>query len=340
MALLEIKIGTATTMAPLDDFAASLGRSPENTIIVNDPDVSRRHCIIERYEKGYRVHDLGSRNGTKLNGTHVAREPLKNDDIIKIGGAEIRFVDVQPKRAPLRVRLRSRAALWCMGALAIGVCVFIVGWQAGWFGDSMSLASLQSRFIDSENEETLIDTAEGTGRDTAIAREEDDGGKAGGTSTAPTMPQVTISDLDFGNSTDEGWIERYELLTADTLNPRGRKDLMRPVRAIFLGKPLKGDDDRLFWDLPPSGELIALIDPGNPAYDALNAEPVMLEAECCGILQRRMGGSGLFLMVGEMRIVRAWVGDDTQLQPATRAILGKRIVVNSIFTAEKVQAAE
>jgi len=361
MAYLEIKIGTATTMAPLDDFAASLGRAPENTVIVNDPDVSRRHCIIERYEKGYRVHDLGSRNGTKLNGQRVAREPLKHDDVIVIGGAEIKFVDVQPKRAPVRVLMRSRAAMLGLTLLVMAVAGVLVAWGGGWLGDSLDTDALRAKLgmgggdgmvgNSDANVEPAIE--DGTSEESDEAADQSNAKAIVQEVTTqpvlnvPVVPSVSVTPpvtavpvVPLPDQSGDGWINVYELLTADTLDPMARKDLMRPVRAVFLGKPLKGDDNRLFWDLPPSGELIALIEPGNAAYDALLAEPVMVEAECCGVLQRRLGGSGLFLMVGEMRIIRAWVGSDDQLQPATRELLGKRIVVNPIFTAEKVQAPE
>jgi len=46
----------------------SLGRLPDNRIQLNDPLVSKNHCLVTSdHAGGYRISDLGSRNGTYLN---------------------------------------------------------------------------------------------------------------------------------------------------------------------------------------------------------------------------------------------------------------------------------
>ncbi|MCA8920667.1 MAG: SpoIIE family protein phosphatase [Planctomycetes bacterium] len=79
----------------LDDMASvSVGRSPENDIIVKDDMVSRRHCVIERApEGGYRVRDLKSFNGTYLNDNRVREEPFRLWDAVRVGRTKIVLVD-------------------------------------------------------------------------------------------------------------------------------------------------------------------------------------------------------------------------------------------------------
>ena len=75
-----------------------IGRGPENTIPLIDEKASRKHCLIEPDGQGcYRVRDLGSRNGTKLNDIRVEESPLKSGDILCVGQHE--FL-IQMERLP------------------------------------------------------------------------------------------------------------------------------------------------------------------------------------------------------------------------------------------------
>lgn len=75
-----------------------LGRHPECTIQVNSNMVSRRHARVFSDGNRFSVEDLGSGNGTFLNGKKVD-EPtlLEHDDKIKLGPVQVRFED--PERA-------------------------------------------------------------------------------------------------------------------------------------------------------------------------------------------------------------------------------------------------
>ena len=63
----------------------TVGRSPDNDIVLEDSDVSRRHCMLRLRGSGYEVDDLGSRNGTYLNGRKIGKASLKNGDQLQIG---------------------------------------------------------------------------------------------------------------------------------------------------------------------------------------------------------------------------------------------------------------
>ena len=80
-----------TTFA-LAQGETSIGRDLSNTVSLNDPSVSRRHCLITNNGNGNGFHivDLESYNGTFVNGLPVAEQSLTHGDQIALG--DIRFI--------------------------------------------------------------------------------------------------------------------------------------------------------------------------------------------------------------------------------------------------------
>ena len=77
---------------PLGDRAATVGRSSECTVSLNDQNVSRRHAEIRPGGRGYIVVDLGSTNGTMVNGTRInGQQQLADGDIVSFGSTYVRF---------------------------------------------------------------------------------------------------------------------------------------------------------------------------------------------------------------------------------------------------------
>jgi FHA domain len=64
----------------------SIGRTPDNQIVVPIREVSRRHAEIVLTEGGYMVKDLGSPNGTFVNGERISEHRLQDEDRIAMGG--------------------------------------------------------------------------------------------------------------------------------------------------------------------------------------------------------------------------------------------------------------
>jgi hypothetical protein len=57
---------------PLQVGANSIGRLPDNDVVVEDPDISRRHCaILVHASQRCEVHDTASKNGTFVNGRRI-----------------------------------------------------------------------------------------------------------------------------------------------------------------------------------------------------------------------------------------------------------------------------
>ena len=68
-----------------------LGRSRECEIRLSDVNVSRRHAEVRREDETYWLVDLGSMNGSLVNGRRVGRERLRDGDRITLGSTEIVF---------------------------------------------------------------------------------------------------------------------------------------------------------------------------------------------------------------------------------------------------------
>lgn len=68
-----------------------VGRNSQNHVAVNDNSVSGRHCSVLREDRKYTLVDLGSTNGTRLNGEAVIKARLRPKDIVQVGGIEFMF---------------------------------------------------------------------------------------------------------------------------------------------------------------------------------------------------------------------------------------------------------
>ena len=76
---------------PLAEDAAMIGRAPDSTVVIADPRASRRHAEIRPSGQGFVVNDLGSMNGTLINGSPIREHMLQDGDEIKIGSTTLRF---------------------------------------------------------------------------------------------------------------------------------------------------------------------------------------------------------------------------------------------------------
>ena len=82
-----------TTFALTQD-EVSIGRDLSNTVSINDPSISRRHCIIKKNgsPNGFHIVDLRSYNGTFVNGLRVADHALIHRDQIALGDLRFTFL--------------------------------------------------------------------------------------------------------------------------------------------------------------------------------------------------------------------------------------------------------
>ena len=76
---------------PIGENPVTLGRLPDCDVVLSDPNVSRRHAEFRRRGNDFIVVDLGSTNGTRVNGAGVRERQLADGDEITLGGSKIRF---------------------------------------------------------------------------------------------------------------------------------------------------------------------------------------------------------------------------------------------------------
>ena len=88
------------TEIPLRKDKFLIGRAKECALRAGSEAISRRHCAIIRRESGYTVRDLGSRNGTHVNGEKITAEvALKDGDELRVGPLTFSVATAEPKVA-------------------------------------------------------------------------------------------------------------------------------------------------------------------------------------------------------------------------------------------------
>lgn len=79
----EAKKGTTIRLRP---SGHTIGRSPEADVVIDDPYASEFHARVETHDGGTTVHDLGSTNGTYVNGRRITvPTPAGRGDTVQIG---------------------------------------------------------------------------------------------------------------------------------------------------------------------------------------------------------------------------------------------------------------
>ena len=106
MARLVIFDGTQTRNVELSDAVTVAGRSSDNKIHIEDKQASRKHFQIEKTEFGFKVVDLESRNGTRVNDRVVNQALLRPGDRIQVGKHTLTFEDATFKEPPADVAAR------------------------------------------------------------------------------------------------------------------------------------------------------------------------------------------------------------------------------------------
>jgi pSer/pThr/pTyr-binding forkhead associated (FHA) protein len=91
----------AGTEVALDQERLTLGRGGRADVSLDDASVSHEHAVVEVEGAGFRIRDLGSTNGIRLNGSPVLAAELKHGDRVEIGSLAFRYrVEARAPRTP------------------------------------------------------------------------------------------------------------------------------------------------------------------------------------------------------------------------------------------------
>ncbi|HEX9369640.1 MAG TPA: ATP-binding cassette domain-containing protein, partial [Roseiflexaceae bacterium] len=110
-----VRVAQAATVAqsyPLDpnDPQITIGRQGSD-IVLDNPQVSRNHAVIERSNGRHLLRDVGSTNGTFVNGQRITQHPLARGDVIQIGAFKLVYdgdsLDQYDQRGALRIDARN-----------------------------------------------------------------------------------------------------------------------------------------------------------------------------------------------------------------------------------------
>ena len=90
---LEIWQLSGRSVVALDGGRVTIGKAEENGISIDgDPTVSRLHAVLERFDAGWCVSDLGSSNGTFVNGERTwTAQRLRHGDEVRVGHTRLLF---------------------------------------------------------------------------------------------------------------------------------------------------------------------------------------------------------------------------------------------------------
>jgi pSer/pThr/pTyr-binding forkhead associated (FHA) protein len=83
----------------------TVGRVEDNVFQIPDPSVSSHHCEIVLKGNDVLIHDLGSTNGTFINGQQITEATLKPSQILRLGQVEVRLESDQASSAQKKMTL-------------------------------------------------------------------------------------------------------------------------------------------------------------------------------------------------------------------------------------------
>ena len=96
---------------PVTHWESIIGRHRRSDLVVNFPTVSRNHAVLTRYDDGsWTITDTGSKSGVLVNGKKINICPVGEEDVISLGGVEMKLEPVSQEEERRLAQLRTRAS--------------------------------------------------------------------------------------------------------------------------------------------------------------------------------------------------------------------------------------
>ena len=114
-----------------------IGRSKSSDVRIDFPTISRNHAVLTRYDDGsWTITDAGSKGGVSVNGQQVQICALELEDVINIGGLNMKLVPISAKQEQLQATLRTKASsgldsIVNLMILSIFQCMLCLGFLLG-----------------------------------------------------------------------------------------------------------------------------------------------------------------------------------------------------------------
>ena len=97
---LQIEVDNAKLNFPVKTKQIRVGRSSANDLILDDPSVSRKHAFLTLFQDGLVVHDIGSSNGTFIEGEAISLCKLDKNQSIMFGNVFCKLIETESPKAP------------------------------------------------------------------------------------------------------------------------------------------------------------------------------------------------------------------------------------------------
>jgi pSer/pThr/pTyr-binding forkhead associated (FHA) protein len=116
--LVQRRAGKPERLVVWDTQDISVGRAPENDLVVDDAEMSRNHARFYKSEGGYSVQNLSMSNPTYVNGQTVTSQPLCNKDVVRLAETEYLFCQVTRNPVTLGMKVEYASQLKGFGPQA------------------------------------------------------------------------------------------------------------------------------------------------------------------------------------------------------------------------------
>jgi pSer/pThr/pTyr-binding forkhead associated (FHA) protein len=101
-----------TRQVELGPMETTLGRGKHNDVVLDSILASRTHAVIVVEPAFTIIQDLGSQNGTFVNGERIETQVLVDGDLLRLGGCELRFVSAEQEFSEVEARRLSWVPNW------------------------------------------------------------------------------------------------------------------------------------------------------------------------------------------------------------------------------------